>query len=83
VVTEAVDLLDSGEARVQVEVELRAVSLVAAGRVLAAVRSLSGDVPVGLRSMNIMDLDWYLWVVGKRPEIRSVERHVCKQTCYY
>eukprot|EP00727_Mastigamoeba_balamuthi_P003518 m51a1_g13163 hypothetical protein (353) ;mRNA; r:62543-64032 len=65
------------------EVELRAAALVACERVLAAVHASGGQLAGVLAGMTMMDLDWYLWTVGKRPGIRQVERHVCRNTIYY
>jgi len=62
------------------EIELRALSLVAADRICTKARE-SHLYEVLIK--NAADLDYYLWVIGKSPEFRSVERHVTKDTIYY
>jgi len=69
------------EAKGELEVQLRAVSIHACEMIVAAANKLDPTTP--LSKLTTLDLDWYLWVIGKRPGIRQVERHVCRGTCYY
>lgn len=70
------------EARGELEVQLRAVSLYACELIIQrAPQVLPHGSP--LSKLTTMDLDWFLWVVGKRPDIRKIERHVCQGTNLY
>ncbi|KAH3759730.1 conserved eukaryotic protein [Pelomyxa schiedti] len=72
-----VDIPAQGE----LEVQLRAVAVRACELIIKHTRTLPESNP--LHHLTTLDLDWFLWVVGKRPGIRSVERHVCQTTVYY
>lgn len=65
--------LAAGTAR---EVELRACAVAAAERIVAAARA------AGL-AVSPRELNWLLWTVGKRPDLRRVPRHACRDTLYY
>jgi len=61
------------------EIELRAIAIVAADKVC----KISHELNTNEVKTNNIDLDYYLWTIGKSPEFRSVERHVTKDTIYY
>ncbi|KAH9144113.1 hypothetical protein LEN26_005030, partial [Aphanomyces euteiches] len=58
------------------EVELRAGAIVACDKILAALR-------IEMPAVTIMELDSYLWRVGKEPAYRSIERHATQDTILY
>lgn len=58
------------------ETELRACAVAAAERIVAAARA------AGL-AVTPRELDWLLWTVGKRPDLRRVPRHACRDTVFY
>jgi len=66
-------LLSSGSPR---ENELRACAVDAAERIVKAAK---------IQGLQIAErtLDWLLWTVGKRPDIRVVQRHACRDTLFY
>lgn len=66
-------LLAAGSTR---ETELRACAVDASERIVAAARA------AGL-AVSPRELDWLLWTVGKRPDLRRVPRHACRDTVYY
>lgn len=68
-------LLHCGEAH---EVELRACALMACEEIVAKSAVICPGVVSSARA-----LDWLLWVVGKRPDLRKVQRHLCQDTPYY
>lgn len=59
-----------------VECEIRAAALVACEDIVAA----SAATPTPL---NAVDLDYYLWALGKEGDYRSFERHATKDTSFY
>ena len=65
--------LDAGSSR---ETELRACAVDASERIVAAAQKQGSKV-------KARELDWLLWTVGKRPDLRAVQRHACKGTVYY
>jgi len=60
----------------QPEIELRACALVACHRLAELARSR------GIHMIEA-DLDYYLWLLGKRDSYRGIERHYCPGTPYY
>ena len=65
--------LASGSAQ---ETELRACAVDAAERIVEAARAQGAEV-------TARGLDWLLWTVGKRPDLRAVQRHACRDTLFY
>lgn len=55
------------------EAELRAAALVCCDRI----------VEIAQHRFTALDLGYYLWLVGKIPEIRRFARHHTKDTVYY
>ena len=60
------------------EVELRACALAACDDIVARAGVVCPGVITSARQ-----LDWLLWVVGKRPDLRKVARHLCQDTYFY
>jgi hypothetical protein len=79
----------------EMETDLRAASVVASEYIVhhatvisaAPTRALSDEEHRSrlqrLASLTEADLDEFLWTYGKRPEIRTLERHATKDTFFY
>lgn len=63
------DVLPAGDD----EIELRACAVAACERILAESNC----------KLTALDLDHYLWTLGKEPDFRAVERHYTRDTIFY
>jgi len=62
------------------EVELRALSIVACEEIVKLVKEKHQDKAQAVNEMNVDD---YLWVLGKHPDYRKLERHYTQDTVFY
>ena len=68
------------------EVELRACAITACEDVLKRAREKwenNESKQSLLKSLTVVQLDYYLWVIGKDPEFRKTERHYTRDTVFY
>lgn len=78
-------LLEKIDGRVEVsgseETVLRAAGIHSCARLAELSRKLGDQCPVG--PLDEVTLDYWLWVSGKKPEFRKIERHAVRKTVFY
>lgn len=74
------EFVDAGKDLVSgdTEVELRVCAIEASERMVAAIREVYPE-----KKVNSMELDYFLWTIGKDPLYRSTERHYTKNKIFY
>jgi len=65
------------------EIELRAIAIQVSDEIVRKGREKFKDNLEISSLFNSIHLDYYLWMTGKDPEFRKVERHYTKDTVYY